>query len=610
MKRIISFILSAIMVLTMLPAVSVQAATNPDYVIDDNDYVAGTDSYVERIVETNRYRETLVEFTPKKDGIYSFMLGTEGIDFDKENTDMLSMTLYLDGELLADGEQYFDETEADDTSVEVCEIDAYCLAGNTYYIGIDTLPEGENEVGLMIWRYETVSDVQFIPAKAYEFIENTEVYPGFNEGDRLVIHGEENTYIYTYQKELFFGSFYEEYYIGGEKRQGAPLTDRFSAEPELLPEFDENENFIGSLIFRFFGIEQPIDVTTVESPVKSIQYTTPKPLILVEGGIESDYDIDDHYYYDYERYEMFGCLGDELTICYKDGTEETYYCGLYTLEEIFALLGMEFPEDLADIEDAYIVADEAEEDLDDVLFGDEFYIPLFINENEEFLNLEYVNFYDNQLEQPWKIGTNYFYVNYMGVECAVPVKVIAPGWYKADGHWYYYEEDGMVYDWQKIDGKWYYFSPYEINEGQMVTGWQHIDGKWYYFNSSGAMQTGWQKIGGKWYYFKASGVMQTGWQKIGGKWYYLNASGDMATGWKKIGGKWYYFASSGAMLTGWQKMNNKWYYFNASGAMLSGWQKISGKWYYLESTGAMRTASLKQGGKTYYFNSSGICTNP
>ena len=590
MKRILSFFLSVMLVLAAIPGFTALAATNPDYVIDDNDYAVGTDAWAERIVETNSYRETLVEFTPKKDGIYSFMLGTGGVDFDKENTEMLMMTLYLDDEALATGEQYFDKEDADDTDEEMCIINAYCLADKTYYIGIDTVPEGETEIGLFILRYEDVNSVEFVPAEPYEYIENTDVYPAFNEGDRLIIYGEE-TYAYTYHKTFLFGSFYEEENVGGEARQGAPLTDRFSAEPELLPELDENEDFTGNMLFRFFGTEQVIPIQAVENPVKSIQYKMRDPLIMMESDAEMD--IDDIPHYDYERYDMFGYIGDELTINYKDGTTDTYYCGLFTIWEICDRFGIELPEDMLseDDEEALIDEDDIGEIPEDEILYEDFTLPLFENADGEFLNLDYLRIYDNQLESPWKLGTNYYYVSYMGVECAVPVRIIAPGWYRDSGKWYYYIKGvGKAYDWQKIDGKWYYFNPYEVNAGEMLTGWQKIDGKWYYLN--------------------ASGEMVTGWKKISGKWYYMNGSGAMVTGWQKLGGKWYWFNTSGAMLTGWQRISGKWYYFNAGGDMVTGWKKISNKWYYFESSGAMRTANLSQNGKTYRFNSSGACVNP
>ena len=86
-------------------------------------------------------------------------------------------------------------------------------------------------------------------------------------------------------------------------------------------------------------------------------------------------------------------------------------------------------------------------------------------------------------------------------------------------------------------------------------------------DDDGVMATGWLKDGGKWYYLSGSGAMVTGWLKDAGKWYYLSGSGAMVTGWLKDAGKWYYLSGSGAMVTGWLKIGDEWYYFDSSGAM-------------------------------------------
>jgi len=147
---------------------------------------------------------------------------------------------------------------------------------------------------------------------------------------------------------------------------------------------------------------------------------------------------------------------------------------------------------------------------------------------------------------------------------------------------------------------------YFDNTGKMLTGWQDIDGRWFHFDKSGVESFGWKKIGSKWYYFASDGVMRTGWQKISKKWYYFDKSGAMLSGWQKISKKWYYFDASGAMLSGWQKISKKWYYFDASGAMLTGWQKISKKWYYFGTDGVMVTKWQKISGKWYYFGTDGV----
>ena len=55
------------------------------------------------------------------------------------------------------------------------------------------------------------------------------------------------------------------------------------------------------------------------------------------------------------------------------------------------------------------------------------------------------------------------------------------------------------------DGKkWYYLTP---GTGIMATGWKKIGGNWYFF-SNGAMVTGTKTIGGTTYHFDENGVCQ------------------------------------------------------------------------------------------------------
>ena len=180
------------------------------------------------------------------------------------------------------------------------------------------------------------------------------------------------------------------------------------------------------------------------------------------------------------------------------------------------------------------------------------------------------------------------------------------GWVKLpSGGWLYADSKGVLAEgWKKINGKWYYFGNKPVPGDNML-----FEGEWYpastasgnapekvgkymyYFGKDTAMVTGWQKAGGKWYYFKADGAMVANkWLKDGGKWYYLGADGVMKTGWLKSGGKWYYLGANGAMKTGWVKSGGKWYFLNASGAMLANkWVQTNGKWYFVGSDGAMIT---------------------
>lgn len=61
-----------------------------------------------------------------------------------------------------------------------------------------------------------------------------------------------------------------------------------------------------------------------------------------------------------------------------------------------------------------------------------------------------------------------------------------------------------------------------------VTGWSKANGLWYYYDNNGAMKTGWIKDSGIWYYLNADGTMRTGWLNDNSTWYYLNNNGAMA----------------------------------------------------------------------------------
>ena len=124
---------------------------------------------------------------------------------------------------------------------------------------------------------------------------------------------------------------------------------------------------------------------------------------------------------------------------------------------------------------------------------------------------------------------------------------IKTGWLKDNDNWYYLQGDGsMVTSLNKIDNKSYMFN----NNGTMATGWIQLNNYWYYFNNSGDMATGWITDNGASYYLYDTGAMAKGWINLSGTWYYLNTGGDMATGWVTSNGDSYYLdPSTGRMLT-------------------------------------------------------------
>ena len=124
---------------------------------------------------------------------------------------------------------------------------------------------------------------------------------------------------------------------------------------------------------------------------------------------------------------------------------------------------------------------------------------------------------------------------------------VKSGWLKDNNSFYYLQGDGsMVTGLNKIDGKSYMFN----DNGTLATGWIQLSGYWYYFNTDGSMATGWISDNGTNYYLYNTGAMAKGWINLDGTWYYLKESGAMATGWVTSNGDSYYLdTSTGRMVT-------------------------------------------------------------
>lgn len=213
---------------------------------------------------------------------------------------------------------------------------------------------------------------------------------------------------------------------------------------------------------------------------------------------------------------------------------------------------------------------------------------------------------------------------------------------------YFFDKNGKMTSngWQKqtwnysdgtSDTSWYYAQ----SNGVLATGWKKIDGVWYYFNEYGWMYHDMTnpKIGDNRYAFRGSGAMvedswySETWTYDDGTtytgWVYANKDGSLATGWKKINGTWYYFNKygwmeadrfisgddegkivyyldeSGAMVTGWEKFGDEWLYFDANGALVTNsWIKDGDTWYYVEYT-MVKDGTYTIDGKEYTFDASG-----
>ena len=123
----------------------------------------------------------------------------------------------------------------------------------------------------------------------------------------------------------------------------------------------------------------------------------------------------------------------------------------------------------------------------------------------------------------------------------------------------YYVGDNGVYKmgWLLLDGKWYYLS------SSKATDWRFIGDSWYYFNNDGVMQTGKVNVSGAVYKFNSSGAMVSGWDFENGKWYYYAVSGGLQKD-KWISGL-YWVGSDGAMATNSWVDDNR-YYVGDNGA--------------------------------------------
>ena len=223
----------------------------------------------------------------------------------------------------------------------------------------------------------------------------------------------------------------------------------------------------------------------------------------------------------------------------------------------------------------------------------------------------------NQVDEKW------YYVN--------PDGSFAAGWNKINGNWYYLSEENNSYGemycnavtpdqyyvgasgaqvtqegWINAGYAWIYLQ----KDNKAATGWKQLNGNWYYFSENGQMFEASTSYDG--YYLKADGAMaeEEGWYYGDGRWVYTNSAGQIQRGWKQSDGKWYYLdekhpyghmntncfspdgyylGADGAMITeeGWQNYGDLWTYVKSDGKAVHGWQTIGGKEYYFDEIGYM-----------------------
>lgn len=142
-------------------------------------------------------------------------------------------------------------------------------------------------------------------------------------------------------------------------------------------------------------------------------------------------------------------------------------------------------------------------------------------------------------------------------------KMIKNQWKEINHKFYYFGSNG------KMARKRWIGNYYVKKNGVMATNqwvgkyFVGEDGKWIK-NFKG----GWYKIDGHWYYYTKKGVKKTGWLTYRGQKYYLNSNGVMVTKRTTIKKKDYYFSKSGSLKKSTWVKSGKWYYYaNAKGVL-------------------------------------------
>ena len=182
--------------------------------------------------------------------------------------------------------------------------------------------------------------------------------------------------------------------------------------------------------------------------------------------------------------------------------------------------------------------------------------------------------------------------------------------------WYYADKNGVLAEgWKKLGGKWYYFAKggYEPeHDDYWAGGYMYnnnvygIDNKLYAFNANGTLQEGgWVKLEKEYYYYdgnyekrtywaytNSSGIAQTGWQKLSGVWYCFDNWGYMlANQWAQDSKGMWWMESNGKLSTAtkWVKYNDEWYHITKGYMDRNKWMKDSKGWCWLQEDGSMLT---------------------
>ena len=386
MKKTLSLVLAAIMLLSVFSCVSVvkaEAAEQLSYMTYEHpegkfslcENTGGYWSYVYD-EETEEYKSVF---------IYDYF------DLWQDGAEIEVMYLYepsdvatyfytcVDGEFVDEKGRVLDSWELDYTTDQ--ETDPWSVGTHSLTVIYDG---GECEVPVEITE-STVESVEFVPVEPIELIQNVDGFkykddtaeffyydydtPFYAEGNKLnVTFKDGSRSVYTSDGYSYFDENGNEVYfydiVSDDTQEVMPWTE--------LGEY--------SVEYYFMGCKFPVPVKIMENPVESISFNSEKPVKYYEntnGMWYPDYEDDGEYFaYDAPLYTA----GTSVTVTYNDATTSVY---TYNAEKYD-----------------------------------------YINESGEFLSDVDVNCYSDQSEKPWEPGEHKFTLEIFDKTCYIPVTII------------------------------------------------------------------------------------------------------------------------------------------------------------------------------------------
>ncbi|MBR6392952.1 MAG: hypothetical protein IKS12_06660, partial [Eubacterium sp.] len=257
---------------------------------------------------------------------------------------------------------------------------------NEYYVTYS----GKSVTLYVTIKANPVKSLQYTRSKPAVYYENSNGWedegtwfynePDFLEGDTLVItYTDDSTKAFTYQHsdEMHISAFFA--------ADGEMLDDIWTTSNQYQSPWGKNTNNVYYVEY-LSKLSNPVNVTIIENNTKSISVVKASPATVIDGDTRED--ISPVGGMHYMAYDIPGFVdGDKLIVTNKDDSVNEY---VFSEVEIDGRPEHRF-----------------------VYNGE------ILEENE-------INLYHEQFITPWSVdGDNYFYVEFRGKTCTVPVSVVS-----------------------------------------------------------------------------------------------------------------------------------------------------------------------------------------